>query len=329
MPRAPRIEYAGAVYHLTSRGNGRQVIFRTDADRRRFLRQLEDNLDTFDVALYAFVLMSNHYHLLLKTRRANLARFAQRLNTSYALYYRYKHGRPGHVFQGRYKAKLVKGEDYLLRLTRYIHLNPIKTKEAQHLPMDRRVAALEAYRWSSYPGYRSAADALPWVDYEVLRRYGRSWTDARRRYRAYTRAMVLGSDEPLKAVLGANAYAVGDDTFLEEIGEALKARRRGDARDRDLALPQDEVDFDAIDRAVAKEYGLAPERLKAHGHVAGEAKAVALDLAARLSGRSQREIGNYYGGIGSAAVAMMRRKVKTAGHRLQSRVENLRRKLTA
>ena len=86
MARPPRIEYENALYHVTSRGNGRTTIFYTDDDRQRFLEQLRDNLETYDVVLYAFVLMANHYHLLIRTRRANLSRFMQRLNTGYGLY---------------------------------------------------------------------------------------------------------------------------------------------------------------------------------------------------------------------------------------------------
>jgi putative transposase len=327
MPRPPRIEYEGAVYHLTSRGNGRQVIFHTDEDRRRFLQQLQDNLKTFAVELYAFVLMSNHYHLLVRTNRANVSRFAQRLNTSYGLYYRYKHRKPGHVFQGRYKTKLVDGDEYLLRLTRYIHLNPVKTKKAEGRPKKARVAMLEAYAWSSYPGYVAVQGAVPWVNYRVLKRYGRSWREARRRYKAYTHAMVMESDEPLTALLGANAYAIGDEEFLGQVEERLKLRRRGEERDRDLDLPEEEIGFEEIDRVVSKEYGVPTEALKAHGHVAGEAKVMALELAARLSGRTQRAIGRYYGGISSSAVAMMRQKIRKGGSGLQARAEVLQEKL--
>lgn len=326
MPRPPRIEYAGACYHLTSRGNGRQVIFHTDEDRRRFIEQLKSNLETFDVELYAFVLMSNHYHLLVRTRRANLSRFAQRLNTSYGLYYRYKHGRPGHVFQGRYTAKLASEEGYLLGLTRYIHLNPIKTKAAEGLTKQERVERLESYPWSSYPGYVSKREMLPWVNYEVLRRYGRSWAEARRRYRAYVQAMVMESDEPLRQVLSANAYAVGDDEFIATVEQKLRGRRKGDERDRDERLPVHRVNLDEIDRVVANEYGIEEGQLKAHGHVAGKAKVMALELAVRLSGLNQREIGKRYGGIGSSAVAMARRKL-TQDETERRRLERLLRRL--
>src|SRR5271165_6749038 len=120
MARPPRIDFPNAVYHVTSRGNGRGIIFWSDDDRQRFLAQLADSLHTAGVQLYAFALMENHFHLLVKTPRANLSRFMQRLLTRYALYSRYKHRRPGHLFQGRFQAKLVEGDVYLAAVTRYI-----------------------------------------------------------------------------------------------------------------------------------------------------------------------------------------------------------------
>lgn len=323
MPRPPRIEYEGALYHVTSRGNGRQVIFHADADRERFLEQLQDNLETFAVDLYAYVLMSNHYHLLVRTRRANLGRFVQRLNTSYGLYYRYRHRKPGHVFQGRYKAKVVGSDEYLLGLTRYIHLNPVKTREASGWSRAKRITWLEAYRWSSYPGYVSERAAQPWVNYAVLKAYGRSRGVAGDRYRAYTQANVLESDEALRALLSESAHAVGDERFRAELEAQLRKRRRGDERDRDVNLPDRRVELGALDRVVAEAYGVEVEHLKAHGHRAGEAKVMAVELAVRLSGLNQREIGRHYGGIGSSAVAMIRRKARRAGAPFERRLAAL------
>ena len=127
MPRQPRINFSDAVYHVTSRGNGRARIFLDDDDRHRFVCRLENNVRTCSVDTLRIRTMDNHFHLLVRTPRANLSQFMQRLNTSYALYARYKHQKPGHQFEARFKAKLVQEEGYLLAVTRYIHLNPIKT----------------------------------------------------------------------------------------------------------------------------------------------------------------------------------------------------------
>ena len=194
MPRPPRIDFPGAVYHVTSRGNGRAEIFHSDGDRERFLAQLAQHLHLCAVDLYAFVLMENHFHLLCRTPCANLSRFMQRLLSSYALYSRYKHRRPGHLFQGRFKAKLVEDEVYLLAVTRYIHLNPLKIAACRRLSAQQRLGRLEAYAWSSYGGYAAAAKAQEFVNYNVLREYGRDLTAARRQYRAYVQACLLEDD---------------------------------------------------------------------------------------------------------------------------------------
>jgi REP element-mobilizing transposase RayT len=107
MARPIRIEYEGAVYHVTLRGNERKPIFKTDADRERFIRTLSDSVDRFDIRLYLYCLMHNHVHLVLETPRANLSRFMHRLQTAYTVYFNRRHRRCGHLMQGRFGASLV------------------------------------------------------------------------------------------------------------------------------------------------------------------------------------------------------------------------------
>ncbi len=141
--------------------------------------------------LYALVLTDNHFLLLLRTPRANLSQFMQRLNTSYALYARYRHRKPGHQFEARFKAKLVQEESYLLAVTRYIHLSPIKVGACRRLSKAQRVRRLEAYPWSSHPGCVAKRGAQEFVCYDVLREYGATLAAARRHYRAYVHASVM------------------------------------------------------------------------------------------------------------------------------------------
>ena len=230
MPRPPRLELDGALYHLISRGNGRARIFLADDDRLRFLRQLRDNLRTYDVLLYAYVLMDNHYHLLAKTNRANLSQFMQRLNTSYALYFRYRHRRPGHLLQGRYTAKLVEDDQYLVGLSRYIHLNPVKTAAGLRMKKARRLRSLEAFRWSSYPGYVAAKAEEGWVCYDLRKQFGRSRVAARRCYRAFVQACVMEEDGALRDAMRASRYAIGAQQYISAIEERLRRRRTGRPR---------------------------------------------------------------------------------------------------
>jgi len=310
MPRAPRINFPDAVYHVTSRGNGRARIFFGDEDRHRFLRQLRDNVDTHALMLYALVLMDNHFHLLARTPRANLSQFMQRLNTSYALYARYKHRKPGHQFEARFKAKLVEEQSYLLAVTRYIHLNPIKTGPCRRLSKAQRVRRLEAYPWSSYPGYVAKRNVQEFVCYDVLREYGSTLASARRHYRAYVHACVMEDDRPILAAMRASRYAIGDDAFVEETEKRLQQRRTGRVQDKDLALPAVTVDIDTVDAHVARHYRADTAELAEHGHRAGVAKSVAVELACRLTGLSGRAVGMHYGGISASAVSNIRSRVR-------------------
>jgi REP element-mobilizing transposase RayT len=323
MARPPRIDLPDGLYHVTSRGNGRAAIFWTDDDRLRFLDQLADNVQTAAVVLYAYVLMHNHFHLLVRTPRANLSRFMQRLITSYALYARYRHRRPGHQFQGRFKAKLVQDDDYLLALTRYIHLNPIKTAACRRLGPRERVRRLEAYRWSSYPGYVDRSKTEAFVAYDVLREYGRKPAIARLRYRAYVHACVLDDDQPILSAMAASRYAVGDETFLDQTQRLLARRHAGRVQDADLALPKPSVDVGLIDAQVAADFHVAPEQLQMHGHRGGLAKFAAVELACRLTGLTQRDVGQRYGNVTSAAVSIIRRKIRSGLYPLSAVVERL------
>ncbi len=241
MPRPPRIDFPNAVYHVTSRGNGRAEIFHSDEDRERFLAQLSHHLHQCGVVLYAFVLMQTHFHLLVRTPRANLSRFMQRLLSSYALYWRYKHRRPGHLFQGRFKAKLVEDEVYLLAVTRDLHLNPVKIAACRRLGPEDRFACLGAYLWSSYRGYVAAANAQEFVNYAVLQEYGGDLAAARRHYRAYVRACLMEDDGPLLEAMAASRYAIGGAPFVEDAEARIEGRRTGREQDRDLDLPRQSV----------------------------------------------------------------------------------------
>ena len=139
------MQFEGAIYHVTTRGNERRPIFRTDADRVRFLEALFENVRTHHIRLYAYVLMINHYHILCETPRANLAAFMQQLHSGYTVYFSQKHRRKGHLLGGRYKAKLVEGDEYLLMLIRYIHLHPVKIR-AMAAFLYRSCKDVEAHR---------------------------------------------------------------------------------------------------------------------------------------------------------------------------------------
>ena len=140
MARPLRIEFPGALYHVTARGNARADIYLSDGDRAAFLALLARTLDRFGWLCHAYCVMSNHYHLLIETPRANLSRGMRHLNGVYTQSFNRIHGRVGHVFQGRYKAILVEQDAHLLELCRYVVLNPVRA---------RLVARAGDWRWSS------------------------------------------------------------------------------------------------------------------------------------------------------------------------------------
>ena len=124
MARPLRISYPGAFYHVTSRGNERKAVFKSSGDREKFLGYLASASQRYDARVHAYCLMDNHYHLLIQSPRANLSEIMHHINGAYTTYFNVNRARPGHLFQGRYKAILVDIDEYAKELSRYLHLNP-------------------------------------------------------------------------------------------------------------------------------------------------------------------------------------------------------------
>ena len=312
MPRPWRIRFAGAKYHVTSRGNGREAVFWNRKDEERFLEQLDEALKEDQVVLYAYVLMPNHYHLLVETPLGNIQRFMQRLNTAYGMYFRYKHSRPGHCFQGRYGATLVEGDDYIIRLTRYIHLNPVKVERLKTKSRQEKLEHLNGYEGSSYRGYAGLISPEARIDYRWLAlmagltRRGRS-----SEYRHYIEGMIDGEDKELAQAKEASRYAIGDEKFREMAREELRSKEIEMALTGDVVWPEDEMaSIEMVENAVKESFRVTGEDLRCHGRRAGLAKAVAVELCCRLTGRSQREVARYFGYRSESAAGKQRRLVQ-------------------
>lgn len=182
MARAWRIEYEGALYHVLSRGNDKQDIFLIDQDRRSLLRTLGQMSERFDVDIFVYVLMGNHYHLLLRTNKANLSKSMQWLGTAYTTRFNVRHSRNGHLFQGRYKSIIVENDSYLLQLSYYIHRNPLRAGSVKRL-ID--------YRWSSYPAYAYNRGQPEWLNTVLIL----SQFNAADKHRSYRENIQKYSDE--------------------------------------------------------------------------------------------------------------------------------------
>ena len=176
MARRPRIEFAGSVYHVITRGNNRQKVFKDDRDRKAYLEKLSHYCVTKEVKLLCYCLQSNHVHVLVETPKGNLSKFMQPLQTSYTVHFNRRHRHSGHVFEQRYKAFLVDRDNYLLQVSRYLHLNPVAA---------RLVKKPQDYRWSSYRGYIEPG-AIPAISTEeVLEQLGNKRLEQIREYREY------------------------------------------------------------------------------------------------------------------------------------------------
>ena len=217
MARRARVEYPGAFYHVITRGNQRQKIFYDDPDRQKYLSLLCSLKEAYAFRIHAYVLMLNHVHLLLEAGDVPLSRIMQRLGSSYTQYFNRRHKLAGHLFQGRYKAILCDKESYLLELTRYLHLNPVRVKAVKD-PGE--------YLWSSYGAYLGKDQ--DWVDStEVLRQFSRRESEARRLYRRFVlEAIGAGHKEEYYELL--DGRFLGDKEFVEEVkakaGEKEKLR---------------------------------------------------------------------------------------------------------
>lgn len=174
MSRPLRLELAGGLYHVTSRGDGREDIYLTEADRRVWLEVFGQVCKRFNWVCHAWCQMSNHYHLLIETPEANLAQGMRQLNGVYTQRFNRAHGRVGHVFQGRYKAILVERDSYLLELARYVVLNPLRAG---------MVKRLETWPWSSYLSTCGQAPVPAWLQPDwILAQFGRQRAIAIRKY---------------------------------------------------------------------------------------------------------------------------------------------------
>ena len=182
MTRPIRIEYEGAVYHVTARGNERRAIFRDDEDRQEYLETLAECVERFTLLVHIYCLMPNHYHLVVETPRANLSKALGWLQTTYSVRFNRRHGRVGHLFQGRFKAHLVEADSYATRLQMYVHLNPVRPpRKDAIIPRDQR-GKLRAYRWSSHRAYLGLSETPDWLSLSWLSYWGRQRATAQQRY---------------------------------------------------------------------------------------------------------------------------------------------------
>ncbi len=272
MARDLRIQIPGGRYHITARGNERRAIFRQDTDRIRLLELFSELPGRFGVRLHAYVLMNNHYHLVMETPEANLSRATQWLNVSYSVWFNRRHRRSGHLFQGRFKAILIEENAGLQRVARYVHLNPVRlmglglgkgrrqavAKGLAGAPraevVGQRMEVLRKYRWSSYgalAGYRPAPD---WVWLQDLRGLsgGRGEVEQSKAVRQYTEDAVREglADNPWEGLVGG--VVLGSAEFARRL---LKGQRTNQREQPSVTRTLGRASWKQIVQAVEKAKG--------------------------------------------------------------------------
>jgi REP element-mobilizing transposase RayT len=280
MARQLRITYEGAVYHITARGNEQRPIVRDDRDRRRTLAQMVEH---YRVVCHAWVLMDNHYHLLLETPTPNLSRAVRHLNGVYTQRFNRRHQRVGHLFQGRFKAILVERESYLLELCRYVVLNPVRANLARHP---------RGWTWSSYRATAGEEAAPAWLQIGwILAQFGRGGAAARAAYRRFVAEGIARADPPWTQVRGQ--IYLGSDAFVAEVA-ARHARPDSPDIPRAQQRPT-HLSVEACLQRIARAYRVEIPTLLETTRRPSEAREVALYAARRIAGATLGDVARRFG----------------------------------
>ena len=301
MSRPLRVQYENAYYHVTCRGNARQNIFLSDHDRKRFLEILEHSLEVYQVHLLAFVLMTNHFHIIVKTPQANLQDFMRHFNISYTGYFNKAHNRSGHLYQGRYKSFLIDVDSYLLQVSRYLHLNPIHVTRIKHTSDEEKTEYLDAYAWSSYPDYVSH----PRYSFLLAREILAYFKGRRASYRTFVEEGISESVNPLEK--GKGHGILGDTSFIRTVLKGMnksKPSREQPAVRRMIS----KAEPDTIMKVIADTFHVAPEDIIQKNYK-GPARRVAMELLYRYAGMNQREIGDMMG-VDYSTVSVARKRLQ-------------------
>jgi REP element-mobilizing transposase RayT len=305
MARPLRIDYPDAYYHVTCRGNERKDIFKDDRDRNVFLEKLQASLEIYSVRLHAYVLMTNHFHLVCQTPKANLSSFMRHFNVSYTAFYNRRHARVGHLYQGRFRAILVEADSYLLELSRYVHLNPVRVASMQKRGSGEQLKYLRKYYWSSLEGYLTQSRAKPWVVYEeVLGYVGGS----RKGYGQFIEeGLAAGYGTPWEDLRGQ--VVLGSEGFWERV-KGKWSRGSFSVREQPSVRVLQRVEPEKVLGKGAAYFKLRPEELRRKRSGYRDQRALLMEMLHRYSEVSQQEIGRHMGGMDYTAVSHERGRVR-------------------
>ena len=331
MARPIRIEYEGAVYHVTIRGNDRRALFSTDADRERFVCSLAESVERYDVRLYLYCLMLNHAHFVVETPRANLSRFMQRFQTAYTVYYNRRHHRSGHLMQGRFGASIIDEDRYILKLSRYVHLNPVFIRAHKSKPIAQRTAILHNYKWSSYLSYIGKTKKEDFVDYEpILAMMDGSKKRLKSAYRRFVESGIMDIDSAVIIAKQRSRLCIGSDESVERINGLYHELVEGRDQQENISFRRQRfrVDQDVVLSAVCAVFKV--DRAALYRRTRNSLlRSMAAKCLCRWSGCTQREVGEILR-IGNSPSVSKRLKrlnllLETGKHakRIQSEIEGM------
>lgn len=264
MARPLRLEFAGALYHVTSRGDRREDIYLTDDDRNAYLEILGKVCERYNWIVHAYCLMDNHYHILIETPDSNLSKGMRQLNGVYTQHFNRTHRRVGHVYQGRYKAIIVQKEAYLLEVARYVVLNPVRA---------RMVRAAKDWVWSSYRATAGQVDAPEWLNTDwIIAHFSSRKVTALDRYRQF---VTEGKNQPSIWEQLRNQIYIGNEDYVEKIQKKI-------AKDSDISeIPSSQR------RPIAKSLEYYEQKYRERDQ--------AMAAAYRSGGYSMKEIALHFG----------------------------------
>jgi len=313
MARPLRIEYDGAFYHVTARGNERKEIFHTKKDYERFKDYIMGAKEKYDFLLHVYVLMTNHYHLIIETPKANLNKIMHYINGSYTTYFNRNQGRNGHLFQGRYKAILIDVDRYLLELSRYLHLNPVRAG---------LVKRPEEYGYSSYRSYiTKEKDEIVYRDriWGMISGDGRNGAQKYRRF--VEEGLGKGLESPLKRVYGG--AILGGNIFIREILRRMEGKniqRQDISYRRQLRVTQG---VEGILNAICSYFKVTLNVIKEDRRVL---RNIAIYFIKKYTGLTNREVGSFFGGISYSGITRVYQRFgqKMLKHRyLRKQIEEI------
>lgn len=303
MARPLRIEYPGAWYHVLNRGLGRRKTYLTSSDRWQFLSILDETVETFHIEVHAYALMDNHYHLLIHTPEMGLARAMRHINGVYTQKFNKAHRTDGPLFKGRYKAKIVDKDEYLLEVVRYIHMNAVDAGLAR---------SPGSYVWSSHRAYLQPQKKVRWLTTdEVLGYFGKVRNRAVEEFDRFVRA---GAPETLRDAMQRDTVVIGCDGFREWVYENFVGSKK--QSDKEISVkhsqPKLGVKWKDILLSVAFAYDVSGVELRSkRPGQRNEARLMAIYLIRKLTGRVHGETAKIFGVESEYTIAKAYERFKT------------------